>query len=445
MINLYYKKEKTLSSYIEKISACNTIDEINNFYATFIEEYKQLDQKYKFTEHFNEDYVYEQIENQYRIRNNSPLFCIPVAVKDIFNSKVLPTSMGSEIWKDFRPGNNARILDEIQDRGGLIFSKTTTAEFAVHFISPSKTLNPFNKDYITGTSSSGSAVSVSCGAIPIALATQTAGSITRPSSFCGTFGFKPTFGALDRTGVLKTNDTLDTIGLIGSDISGIRTIFNNILIKSKDYPFSKKYFEQYLNYKNKPNNKIKLSTITSQFKYYEQYERYVKDDFEKSIIEINKSFKFEDFGNVDFINHIHEIHENIYAKSLSYYFKNEIKQHEFISDIMTKMIKEGEKVSTEDYNKAIQLQPEFRKKFDNLFSEVDFILTPSTASVAPVIGQIEKYDTSLIWTFLGYPTISIPLFKNESMGLPFGLQIVAKKYDDFAVLDFANKIAKLFN
>jgi Asp-tRNA(Asn)/Glu-tRNA(Gln) amidotransferase A subunit family amidase len=443
MIELY--KQKTLGSYIKKINTCNTLDDINVFYTEFIKEYKELDNKYKFTEHFNEEYVFEQIENQFRIRNNSPLYCIPFGVKDIFNSKVLPTSMGSQIWKDFKPGNNARILDEIQDRGGVIFSKTTTAEFAVHFISPSKTLNPFNENHITGTSSSGSAVAVSCGAIPISLATQTAGSITRPSSFCGTYGFKPTFGALDRTGVLKTNDTLDTIGLIGSDVSGIKMVFNNILTKSKDYPFSQKYFEQYLKYKNRQNNKIKFSTITSQFSYYEQYETYVKNDFDKAIIEISNNFKFENFGKVDFINLIHEIHENIYAKSLSYYFKNEIKQHEFISEIMTKMIKEGETVSTEDYNRAIQLQPEFRKKFDSLFADVDFILTPSTASVAPILGQSEKYDTSLIWTFLGYPTISLPLFKNESMGLPFGLQIVAKKYDDFALLDFANVIAKFFN
>jgi Asp-tRNA(Asn)/Glu-tRNA(Gln) amidotransferase A subunit family amidase len=352
--------------------------------------------------------------------------------------------MGSDIWKDFRPGNHARILDEIQDRGGIIFSKTTTAEFAVHFISPSKTINPHNKNHITGTSSSGSAVAVSSGAIPIALGTQTAGSITRPSSFCGTFGFKPTFGALDRTGVLKTNDTLDTIGLIGSDINGIKTVFNNILIKSKDYPFSKKYFDKFSNYINKNKSEIKFATITTEFNYYDNYESYVKNDFEEVISIINKNFQYKKIGDVDFINQIHEIHENIYAKSLSYYFKNEIKQHEFISDIMIKMIKEGEKVSTDNYNSAIQLQPELRKKFDKIFEDIDFILTPSTASSAPVIGQNEKYDTSLIWTFLGYPTISIPLFEQNNTKLPYGLQIVAKKYEDFALLDFSDKISKIF-
>jgi Asp-tRNA(Asn)/Glu-tRNA(Gln) amidotransferase A subunit family amidase len=444
MINLHYKKEKTLSSYIKKISDCNSLNDLNNFYSSFINDYLELDSKYKFTEHFNKDYIFEQIENQYKNRFNAQLFGIPFGIKDIFNSKVLPTSMGSDIWKDFRPGNNARILDEIQDRGGIIFSKTTTAEFAVHFISPSKTINPHNKNHITGTSSSGSAVAVSSGAIPIALGTQTAGSITRPSSFCGTFGFKPTFGALDRTGVLKTNDTLDTIGLIGSDINGIKTVFNNILIKSKDYPFSKKYFDKFSNYINKNKSEIKFATITTEFNYYDNYESYVKNDFEEVISIINKNFQYKKIGDVDFINQIHEIHENIYAKSLSYYFKNEIKQHEFISDIMIKMIKEGEKVSTDNYNSAIQLQPELRKKFDKIFEDIDFILTPSTASSAPVIGQNEKYDTSLIWTFLGYPTISIPLFEQDNTKLPYGLQIVAKKYEDFALLDFSDKISKIF-
>ena len=76
-------------------------------------------------------------------------------------------------------------------------SKMTTAEFAVHYFPERKTLNPYNKKHITGTSSAGSAVSVACGALPIALGTQTAGSIIRPASFCGTIGFKPSFGGLD--------------------------------------------------------------------------------------------------------------------------------------------------------------------------------------------------------------------------------------------------------
>ena len=170
---------------------------------------------------------------------------MPFGIKDVFNTKVLPTSMGSQIWKGFNAGNNARAIDNLVFNGGIIFSKTTTAEFAVHFISPGKTKNPYNINHITGTSSSGSAVAVACGALPVALGTQTAGSIIRPASFCGVYGFKPSFGAIDRTGVLKTNDTFDTIGLLSADIYGIKKTFYNIFQKGKDYPYSINFFENF--------------------------------------------------------------------------------------------------------------------------------------------------------------------------------------------------------
>lgn len=163
-------------------------------------------------------------------------------MKDVFNTKFLKTEFGSILFKNFLPGNNARLVDIIKEKQGIIFCKTTTAEFAVHHFPEKKTLNPFNKNHITGTSSAGSAVAVACGALPISLATQTAGSIIRPASFCGVIGFKPSFGALDRTGVLKTTDTLDTIGLFSSDIQNLKKIFINLIQYSNQYPYSKNFF-----------------------------------------------------------------------------------------------------------------------------------------------------------------------------------------------------------
>ena len=103
------------------------------------------------------------------------------------------------------------------------------------------------------------------------------------------------------------------------------------------------------------------------------------------------------------------------------------------------MIARGEKIKTEEYIDAIKLQPVIRSRFDKAFEDYDFIITPSTASVAPLLSETEKEDTCLIWTFLGYPVISIPLFLNSELNLPYGLQIVAKKFDDFSLLDFAEQ------
>ena len=139
-----------------------------------------------------------------------PLNGIPFGIKDIFNTQVMPTTMGSPIWAGFVAGNNARSVDSILRKGALSFGKTITAEFAVHALNA--TLNPYDVSKTPGTSSSGSAVAVALGIVPFALGTQTAGSIIRPASFCGVWGFKPSFGLIPRTGVLKTTDSLDTVG-----------------------------------------------------------------------------------------------------------------------------------------------------------------------------------------------------------------------------------------
>jgi len=443
MIKLLKNPGNSLQGLETSVNFLNGYEELVGFYKEFIEKYNQLDKKYRFTEAFDEEYVYYQLKDQYK-RFNAPLFGIPFGIKDIFNTKVLPTSMGSEIWKGFKAGNNARIVDEIYDRGGLIFSKTTTAEFAVHFITPEKTLNPYNANYITGTSSSGSAVAVACGALPVALGTQTAGSIVRPASFCGVYGFKPSFGALDRTGVLKTNDTLDTIGLLASDIYGLRKVFYNVLQRGDDYPFSKNYFDFYNRFKSKKGVDLKIGVIKDSFAGYKNYDNNVKSDFDEVLSILASKYSLCEMKDISYINEIHTLHENIYSKSLSYYFKNEIQNYNSVSDVMTDMIRRGEKIRTEDYVDAIKYQPVLRNKFDQQFGAFDFIITPSTATPARPLHDTELPDTCLIWTFLGYPAITIPLFINEESNLPYGLQIVAKKFDDFALLDFSQQVEEVF-
>lgn len=443
MIKLLKKANNSLKELETKINLLDGFEKLVDFYKNFITNYKKLDEDFHFTEAFDEDFVYYQLKEQYN-RRNSLLFGIPFGIKDIFNTKVLPTSMGSEIWKGFKAGNNARIVDEIYDRGGIIFSKTTTAEFAVHFITPKKTMNPFNKNHITGTSSSGSAVAVSCGALPVTLGTQTAGSIIRPASFCGTYGFKPSFGALDRTGVLKTNDTLDTIGIIASDVYGLRKVFANVLQKGKDYPFSVNYFNFYEKFKSKNTSQLRIATVTSSFKGYTHYGENVKKDFEAAIQTLCKDFEINEVRGVEFINEIHHLHEHMYSKSLSYYFQNEIKQYNSVSEIMRSMIARGERIKPEEYVDAIKRQPVLRSMFDKAFEQYDFLITPATATPAPLLHQQEKDDTCLIWTFLGYPTITVPLFIDQELNLPYGLQIIAKKFDDFSLLDFAELIESKF-
>ena len=418
--------------------------EIKILFRSFIEQFSILNEEYKFCSSFDEGYVYQQLDELF-INKRKKFSFIPFGVKDIFNTKVLPTEMGSEIWKGFHAGNNARIVDEIIHAGGIVFCKTTTAEFAVHYFDNNTTINPHNKNHITGTSSAGSAVAVSCGAIPIALATQTAGSIIRPASFCGVFGFKPSFGALDRTGVLKTNDTLDTIGFIGADLDIIFKTFIELYQNTNDYPMSRLYAE---NYKKDSSKKLNILIIDDNFKEFTNYESYIHNSFEQvtRIISKKNNIINVDKGELEFLNEIHKSHKTIYDKSLSYYFLEESKVHEKISDVMTDIISRGKAYSEENYIQELKNQIAFTRKFNEILNKynIDYIVTPSTASCAPLIGEREKDDTSLIWTYFGMPSVSLPIFMNDKLGLPYGLQVVAPRYNDFRLLKFANDIYKSY-
>jgi Asp-tRNA(Asn)/Glu-tRNA(Gln) amidotransferase A subunit family amidase len=434
-------KYLTNNSYInleKELKRIKSYKDLKVFYLSFFKSFKKLNLKYKFATIVDFPYIKAQLKN-IDFKKKSILFGIPFGIKDVFNTKFLKTEFGSILFKNFLPGNNARLVDIIEEKQGIIFCKTTTAEFAVHHFAEKKTLNPFNKNHITGTSSAGSAVAVACGALPISLATQTAGSIIRPASFCGVIGFKPSFGALDRTGILKTTDTLDTIGLFSSDIPNLRKVFLNLIQYSNQYPYSKKFK------KKKINKKIKIGIISYNFEHYKDYDSIVKKNFDYFCNQYLKKFDIKNTTRLNFINKVHENHDNIYCKSLSYYFSSLEKRKNKISKIMSTMIEKGNKISKKKYLESLLIQQNLTNKFEFMIKDYDFLITPSTASVAPKIGENEKIDTSLIWTFFGAPAISLPIFYDEKKRLPFGLQVISSRYNDLILLNFCEKIIKNLN
>ena len=161
---------------------------------------------------------------------------VPIGVKDIFSTEDMPTGMGSPIWKEFTPGNDARVVARLRLHEMIVMGKTVTAEFAVH--TPNGTRNPYDIDYSPGTSSSGSAAAVAAGMVPLALGTQTAGSVIRPASYCGIFGFKPSFGLIPRTGILKTTDSLDTVGVFSRTAEDLEAFLNEAIVTGPNWPIS---------------------------------------------------------------------------------------------------------------------------------------------------------------------------------------------------------------
>ena len=144
-------------------------------------------------------------------KESAPLHGLPLGIKDIFDTRGIPTELGSPLFKGNVPQASAQVVEKLEQAGGFVMGKTVTAEFA--FLTPGKTRNTWNPAHTPGGSSSGSAAAVSAGFVPAALGTQTNGSIIRPAAFCGVVGYKPSQGTISNHGTLDYSPTLDQSGV----------------------------------------------------------------------------------------------------------------------------------------------------------------------------------------------------------------------------------------
>jgi Asp-tRNA(Asn)/Glu-tRNA(Gln) amidotransferase A subunit family amidase len=356
---------------------------------------------------------------------------IPFGVKDIFNTSYFPTQMGSPIWKGFTPGNNARVVDSLQFGGGLVAGKTVTAEFAVHALNA--TLNPHDASRTPGTSSSGSAAAVARGMVPFALASQTAGSIVRPASFCGIWGMKPSFGMIPRTGVLKTTDSLDSIGFVASHAKSLRAILDVARVKGPDYPFVYKGVDKKGPYPKTSKAPWRVGFVKTHT--WSAATAYAQEAIENLARRIGQEdgFEMEEIKWPSDLHEAHDIHSVLYTKSLSYYFQNEAKLSSQISPIMKEMISAGEAIRSEEYFAALQRQDRLCEDLDCILSGYDFVLSIGTSSSAPSRGVEELPDPSLIWTLGHVPSIAAPVFRCPG-NLPFGAQFISRRWNDYLLL-----------
>jgi len=365
------------------------------------------------------------------------LFGILVGVKDIFNTHGMPTQMGSPIWKDFTPGNDARVVYYLRMADAIIAGKTVTAEFAVH--TPGPTRNPHNPEYMAGTSSTGSAVAVAANMVPVAIGTQTAGSTIRPASYTGVLGYKPSFGLLPRTAMLKTTDSLDTIGMFARSVRDLRLLFDTMRVKGVDYPIHEKMLS------NTPlhhEGAWRVGLVRGP--KWDDAETYTQDSlvgFAGTINTIDE-IDVEEIRLPDSINRVHEIHSIIYDRTLAYYFKEEFKQQTLVSEAMYRIIDHGNEISLDQYLTALEDQAEIASEFDAFMvqNDLDILLDLSTGGEAlKGLESVDRPDNCLIWTFCGIPAINLPVFAGPE-GLPFGAQIVTRRYKDFQLLAFAEML-----
>jgi len=409
-----------------------------------ISRYKKLDPEYKAWVCFDENILLTEAENSNKriVYGESvrPLEGIPVGVKDIFNTADYPAQMGSPLWKGFTPGNDARVVYYLKNAGGMIAGKTVTAEFAVHTLN--ETLNPHDTDLTPGTSSSGSAVAISLGMVPVSIGTQTAGSIIRPASFCGVYGCKPSFGLIPRTGSLKTTDSLDTIGFFTAHADDLKTVFDICRVHGPNYPISYQALKDQKRQVKSPNRPWKIAVVkTHTWKDAPDYAKQALINFSKNA-ERCSGIEVFDVDLPPEMEICHSVHETIYNKSLSYYFSHEYDNRELVSPTMNKLIEAGINISIENYHAALENQTGLIHTMDNFFQDYDVMISLSTLGEAPLRDMEELPDPALMWTLTHLPVVNAPVFTSPD-GRPFGLQIAARKYNDILLFGFIDYLRSI--
>ena len=365
----------------------------------------------------------------YRRRGLSvgPLHGVPVGVKDIIDTEDFPTERGTPLHAGRTPSTDATVVARLREAGAVILGKTVTTELAVY--SPGKTANPHNTAHTPGGSSSGSAAAVASAMVPLAVGTQTNGSVVRPAAFCGVFGFKPTHGLISRTGVLRQSPPLDTVGVFARTLEDLALISEVLMVfDAADADM-------------RPRARPRISEIMAEAPPVEPRLAFVRtpvwDQAEDSTKEAMREL-IEHLGErVDVLDlparfdDAHETQRRLMEADLALNFAGEYENGDGVmSTVLREMIERGQKVLATEYNTALARAAEFHGDLEGIFEDYDAILTPSVPGEAPKGLETTGSPTfCTIWTLCGTPALNLPLLEGP-MGLPLGVQLVSYRGDD---------------
>ncbi|MGQ0674099.1 MAG: amidase [Hyphomicrobium sp.] len=374
------------------------------------------------------------------VRDLPPLFGVPVGIKDIIDTGELPTENGTAIFTGRRPAGDASVVLQLKKAGALILGKTVTTELA--FFGPGKTRNPRNPAHTPGGSSSGSAAAVADGQVPLALGTQTAGSILRPASYCGVIGFKPTFGRVSRTGVLAQSPPLDTVGGYARSVEDIALLIDAMSgFDARDAAMTDgpraSLVEALRSAETKPP---RLAFVRSpawpqgETAMHAAFARLVARLGPDIVEEVELPEAFTTTGGLQRAVQFRDIARN-YGPLLDAHPGR-------LSTKLAEVIAEGRTVGDAEYHAALARRDPLYEALAPLLSRYDAILTPAAAGPAPRgFSSTGSPAFNFLWTYLGMPAISLPLL--EAGGLPLGVQLVGVRGDDGKLLATSRSLMKI--
>ena len=414
----------------------------------FLNQHENYEPKVRSWVYFNEQKWFDDIKRLESRNDYSDLvlYGIPFGVKDIYFTKDMPTKMGSKLFFDFFSDYDATSLDEITKSGGILMGKTVTTEFAMN--DPTDVINPWNEEYSAGGSSTGSAVAVSMRMCPIALGTQTAGSVLRPASYNGIIGFKPSLGKISTKGIFPVSSTLDTVGWMARTIEDIAIVLDVLSSEKQtgNNDFSGNIqtncLEEVSNFEQE-RPKIGMigaffereSSLEIQANMFEIIEKLSNYGAKIEIFKLPNSFiGINEARTIIEYSEAYTFHKNFFGNLIDCYSLN-----------ARNRLKSGDYIKARDYIRSLKLLFQFREEMKNSLKNFDVLIVPCNPEGVPKDRETTgdpKFQSP--WTAAGLPAISIPSGIDNN-GMPIGIQIVGNYLEDNKLLKVANWIKNVIN
>ncbi|MGZ6010137.1 MAG: amidase [Rhizomicrobium sp.] len=369
-----------------------------------------------------------------------PLSGIAVAIKDIIATSDMPTTNGSPIYRDHIPSADAWVVERLRGLGATIFGKTVSTEFAWRH--PGPTVNPWNPQHTPGGSSSGSAAAVAAGIVPLALGTQTLGSVIRPAAFNGVVGLKPSFGAIPRTGVHPLSPSLDHVGFFARRVDDVAFALSRLAASSDSDPHGRPLpgFDVEPGKGVPPLDRPRVAIV--RFEQWSKAEPEQQQAFEAAIAALRDAgalLQELELGELDRANW--DTINTILASEAALIFGGLVTRYpDRTSDHLKSLVQTGKSHSALQYLAAKALQEKLRSAFATQISGFDAVLTLPAFGEAPEgLSFTGKAEYCAPWTLLGAPALSLPVGFGKN-GLPLGLQIVGAYREDYRMLRVAKWI-----
>jgi Asp-tRNA(Asn)/Glu-tRNA(Gln) amidotransferase A subunit family amidase len=359
-----------------------------------------------------------------------PLHGVPVGVKDIIDTADMPTEDGTPLHAGRTPDADATVVAALRAAGAVIMGKTVTTECATY--TPGKTRNPHDPARTPGGSSSGSAAAVAAGMVPLAIGTQTNGSVIRPASFCGVYGFKPTFGLIPRHGILKISRALDTVGLFARSLEDIALLAEPLVGFDERDPDTR------------PRARIAfVDTLAAppplppRFGFvktplWERAESSTREAFAELIEALGG--QCEELEMPFAWGQAWDWQRTIMEAEMAFNLGLEWERgREQLSSALRAQLERGRTIPALAYQQALARVPRLLQALDEWFARVDALVTPAAPGVAPSLETTGDPSFCTLWSLCGLPALSLPLMTGPG-GLPLGAQLVGARGRDARLL-----------